>query len=179
MSHGKSVGSRFFQRAERDPKTIRRGLTELEETADLDTSRVQEKGGRNELSGNPQICIGTRPSRRRFCSDAFCTPSSMPCTTLRKGWLGQGGSRVRIEDAKGAWARKPCRKTSGSRRRESPHSRSWNGWKAARMPTCRSGSASSSFGCSMRSLTANGGVTSRLRFPTATLPGRSVRQLGR
>ena len=28
-----------------DPKTIRRGLAELEETADLDTSRVRKKGG--------------------------------------------------------------------------------------------------------------------------------------
>ena len=27
-----------------DPKTIRRGLAELEETADLDTSRVRKKG---------------------------------------------------------------------------------------------------------------------------------------
>ena len=42
-----------------DPKTIRRGLAELEETADLDTSRVRKKlGWQTRLDGGrfPNIC---------------------------------------------------------------------------------------------------------------------------
>ena len=39
------VGSSTLRRLQCDPKTIRRGLAELDEAADLDTSRVRKKGG--------------------------------------------------------------------------------------------------------------------------------------
>src|ERR1700722_3001829 len=40
------VGVEYISRVlQCDPKTIRRGLAELEEGADLDTSRVRKKGG--------------------------------------------------------------------------------------------------------------------------------------
>ena len=38
------VGSRHCELLQCDPKTIRRGLAELDEAADLDTSRVRKKG---------------------------------------------------------------------------------------------------------------------------------------
>ena len=42
LGHG---GVEYVSRVLRcDPKTIRRGLSELEEAADLDTSRVRKKG---------------------------------------------------------------------------------------------------------------------------------------
>src|SRR5271157_1235610 len=44
-----------------DPKTIRRGLAELDEAADLDTSRVRKKGG-----GRKKL-IETSPTEFRAC----------------------------------------------------------------------------------------------------------------
>ena len=44
-----------------DPKTIRQGLAELDEAADLDTSRVRKKGG-----GRKKVNRGLRRPRREL-----------------------------------------------------------------------------------------------------------------